>query len=129
MSLIASIQHVVNLAKHHIHTITSKSKRSSRWPAVERQWKKEHPKCAACGSEIRVQVHHKQPFHLYPALELDETNLISLCMDKLDCHLLIGHGGSFKAFVPSVAVLAAQLRASPATRDAVVYAAKVSRKF
>ena len=61
-----------------------------------------HPTCAACGSNKRLQVHHIQPFHLYPELELEPTNLITLCMDISECHLLLGHGDNFRMFNPDI---------------------------
>ena len=51
--------------------------RSGKWPALERDWLKVHPACAACGCRDRVSVHHKRPFHLHPELELKPTNLIT----------------------------------------------------
>ena len=53
-------------------------------------------RCIACGSEKHLQVHHIKPFHLHPELELEPSNLIVLCMDTNECHLKLGHGGSFK---------------------------------
>lgn len=76
-------------------------KRSPRWPALEKAFLKTNSVCAACGSNKHLNVHHKQPFHIDPALELDVTNLITLCMNK-DCHLLLGHGDDFKAYNPDV---------------------------
>jgi hypothetical protein len=42
------------------------------------------------------------PFHVNPHLELDENNLITLCMDENECHLEIGHGDSWKCYNPHV---------------------------
>lgn len=89
--------------------ITKEPPRSKEWPIMERRWKKEQPCCQACGSPNHVQVHHKKSFKLDPALELHDgtdvppaspppdgkSNYISLCMDTHECHLKIGHGGSF----------------------------------
>jgi hypothetical protein len=50
----------------------------------------------------KLQVHHVKPFHLLPELELDESNLISLCMGPNECHLFIGHGDSFRCYNPNV---------------------------
>jgi len=75
--------------------------RSPHWPSVQHHFIQKHPSCAACGSTQHLNVHHVQPFHLHPELELEESNLITLCMDN-DCHLLIGHGDSFKAYNPNV---------------------------
>ena len=69
--------------------------RSPKWPHVEKLHLKLEPVCAACGSSKKLNVHHKKPFHLFPELELDLNNLITLCMDK-ECHVKIGHGGNFK---------------------------------
>src|ERR1035438_7627686 len=75
--------------------------RNGHWPVVEHVFLKDHPVCEACGSKEKLNVHHMKPFHLYPALELDPKNLITLCMDK-ECHILLGHGGDFKAYNPDV---------------------------
>lgn len=91
--------HAVRLLKAATRKIGEK--RSSLWPTVEKHFLTANPTCAACGSSKRLNVHHKRPFHLDPALELDTANLITLCMDK-DCHLLIGHGDNFKAYNPNV---------------------------
>lgn len=77
--------------------------RSPEWPKVERAYKKLNPVCECCGSKVKLNVHHKKPFHLFPELELDPTNLITLCMDsKRECHLHIGHGDDFKDYNPNV---------------------------
>ena len=75
--------------------------RSGKWPALERNWLKVHPHCAACGGTQDVSVHHKKPFHLHPDLELDPGNLITLC-ERHNCHLMIGHSGDWHAFNPHV---------------------------
>ena len=87
--------------------------RSPHWPAVEHAHLKEQPTCAACGGDKNLNVHHKKPFHLYPELELEPTNLITLCMDgDKDCHIKLGHGGSFKAYNPNVEPDVAEVKAS-----------------
>ena len=70
--------------------------RSSEWARVRREFIKKHPECAACGSHLlpNLQVHHRKPFHLFPELELDESNLIVLCEDgkgSTNCHFVFGH--------------------------------------
>lgn len=86
------------------------NERSSKWPRVEHEFLRKNPACAACGSIQHLNVHHKVPFHLDPKLELDEMNLITLCMSEgKHCHLLIGHGDSFKAYVPDVVALSSQI--------------------
>lgn len=76
--------------------------RSPHWNNVRDAFVKKHPQCAACGGATHLQVHHKQPFHLHPDLELDPANLITLCESKTKCHLKIGHLGSWKNFNPNV---------------------------
>jgi len=76
--------------------------RSKKWPAVRDRYIKGNPACESCGSIDHVQVHHVKPFHLHPEFELDESNLISLCMGDNECHLTIGHGDSFRCYNPNV---------------------------
>ena len=83
---------------------TKGSKRSPKWDGVRKSHLKTNPKCACCGSTKKVEVHHLQPFHTNPELELVPTNLISLCESKstLNCHLIIGHGGNYRDVNPDV---------------------------
>jgi 5-methylcytosine-specific restriction endonuclease McrA len=77
--------------------------RSPHWPAVQHHHIQQFPTCEACGGNVNLNVHHKQPFHLYPELELEPSNLITLCMDgDKDCHIKLGHGSNFKAYNPNV---------------------------
>ncbi|GCE29115.1 hypothetical protein KDA_45990 [Dictyobacter alpinus] len=44
-------------------------------------------------------MHHIKPFHLYPELELDPGNLITLCEIKgRTHHLLIGHLDDWQSY-------------------------------
>jgi len=81
--------------------------RSPRWETVRTKFLKTNPTCAACGGNSKLQVHHKQPFHLFPAAELDPSNLITLCEEQTKCHLAIGHLGNWRSFNPQVAEHAA----------------------
>ena len=78
--------------------------RSSRWETVRKRHLKAFPTCAACGCGQHLQVHHIKPFHLNPELELEDSNLITLCegKDEHQCHLNIGHLGSWKKENPNV---------------------------
>ncbi|MCR4311327.1 MAG: HNH endonuclease [Candidatus Taylorbacteria bacterium] len=71
--------------------------RSSQWPKVRAEFLKTHPKCAVCGTTKDLAVHHKKPYFLYPELELDSRNLITLC-DGLSHHLIFGHLGSYLSY-------------------------------
>jgi len=72
--------------------------RSKGWRKVRNNHVKENPICACCGATKKLEVHHKQPFHEHPELELEEVNLITLCDGTLKCHLFIGHLGNWKSY-------------------------------
>ena len=75
--------------------------RSPHWPAVRAAHLKLHPTCEVCGTTENLEVHHKQPFHLFPALELDPANLMTLCQSQShNDHLLFGHCLSWSAYNP-----------------------------
>ena len=78
--------------------------RSPKWETVRKSHLKAFPVCAACGCNEHLQVHHIVPFHVNKDLELEPTNLITLCEGKGEhqCHLNIGHLGNFKNYNPSV---------------------------
>lgn len=103
------------------------SKRSSHWPKVEHEHVKLHPACAGCGF-THVEVHHVKPFHLFPELELDETNLITLCRSGNNCHLLIGHGDDFNYYNLAIREDANELLASPHKLSMITARAKANRK-
>jgi len=89
-------------------------KRSSHWPTVRKHFLEVpgNNKCAACGGTDKIEVHHKEPFHLNPDLELDPNNFISLCESNsygIVCHLTIGHLGNYKNFNPNVVEDAANI--------------------
>ena len=63
--------------------------RSPKWAAVRAAHLKAHPACEACGQKDGLEVHHIEPFHLRPELELSPTNLLTLCGDP--CHIVHGH--------------------------------------
>jgi 5-methylcytosine-specific restriction enzyme A len=86
------------------NTKPCENKRSDKWPAVRKAYLKDHPNCVVCGGTKKIEVHHQQPFHLHPALELDPSNFISLCEGAHDvnCHLFVGHLGNFKGYNPDV---------------------------
>ncbi len=74
--------------------------RSPEWQRVRKAHLVEEPCCRWCGGTTDLQVHHKHPFHLAPALELDPKNLITLCETGgfLSCHLWHGHNGDWQSF-------------------------------
>jgi len=91
--------------------------RSGHWRSVRGAWLKAHPTCAACGSTKNLEVHHKRPFHLYPKLELDDSNFITLCETMgSEHHLKVGHTingvSSWKIFNVNVEADAARMLAA-----------------
>ena len=75
-------------------------KRSSKWATTRKHHLEKNGECALCGGTKKLNVHHVKPFHLHPELELEPSNLITLCEDKGDgvyCHLFFGHLGNFKS--------------------------------
>lgn len=95
------------------HRELKETPRSPHWPAVRETHLRAQPRCAVCGGDKHLQVHHIQPFHLHPELELDLTNLLTLCepSDVLgcNCHLVFGHFGDWQTFDPDVVANAARL--------------------
>ena len=71
--------------------------RSPKWSAVRDAFLKDHPACEVCGGKHDLQVHHRKPFHLYPKMELDQANLITLCRRH---HFLQGHLELFDSYNP-----------------------------
>ena len=78
--------------------------RSPEWPALAHAHLAKEPGCRVCGHTGQgLQVHHIKPFHLFPELELDPNNLITLCELKgRDHHLLIGHLDDWASYNPQV---------------------------
>lgn len=75
--------------------------RSPKWASVRKAFLKDNPVCALCGSTSTLEVHHKIPFHINPELELEPSNLITLCESSkggVTCHLFFGHLGDYKSF-------------------------------
>jgi len=97
----------------------AKNTRSSKWPTVRKHHLQKNPTCAVCGDTNKLEVHHIKPYHEYPELELEPSNLITMCESKsygIICHLLIGHWGSYKLINPNVVEEAAMWRAKLAEK-------------
>ena len=86
-----------------ITTVLFSGDRSPEWRKVRKAYAEQFPICAICNTNKDINVHHIKPFHLYPHLELEPTNLVTLCRSKylgFNCHMHIGHGGNFKYYNP-----------------------------
>ena len=71
--------------------------RSPKWSKVRYAHLMIKPRCEVCAARSGLEVHHIKPYHLWPELELEPSNLMTLC--KRD-HLLFGHLGDWKAYNP-----------------------------
>lgn len=68
--------------------------RSPEWREVRAAYLAIHPHCEACGADNSlgpIEVHHIKSFHTNPELELEQSNLISLCRYGSNCHFYVGH--------------------------------------
>jgi hypothetical protein len=70
--------------------------RSPKWANVRKEHLNNYGTCAACGRDKKLEVHHIKPVHLFPELELNPSNLITLCADP--CHIVFGHLMNFKSW-------------------------------
>lgn len=98
------------------------NRRSGQWPAVREAHLRAHPTCAACGRRDELNVHHVQPFHIFPSLELEPGNLVTLCEgDTVSCHLAFGHLMHWRSWNPAVrgdaALFLEKVKARPVTLD------------
>jgi hypothetical protein len=82
--------------------------RSGAWPRVRREHLAKEPACVACGRDDELEVHHVVPFHDRPSLELDDSNLVTLCADP--CHFVFGHCLNWRHSNPRVREDAAAYR-------------------
>lgn len=77
--------------------------RSSEWPKVRKEHLRLNPVCAVCEGTEKLQVHHIKSFSTHPELELQPSNLITLCESGgSNHHLLFGHLDNFKRINPEV---------------------------
>lgn len=116
---------VVGMVREHV---VKRVARSSRWARVRREHLRANPSCAACRNPHRLQVHHIVPFEDRPDLELDPSNLITLCMGFYECHLHVGHGGDYRFFNPHVVLSAKDIYDDPTLRGQVELEAMIYRK-
>ena len=123
------LKRTLTAVRSFIHETKKTHARSPQWKGVRDAFLESHPDCAACGGTRKLQVHHIEPFHRSPERELDETNLITLCMGDNDCHLNIGHGDSFSCYNPDVVADAERFKTSDAkTRNTIIAEARSKRQ-
>jgi hypothetical protein len=73
--------------------------RSPHWPTVRKHHLQREPVCAVCGTKEDLDVHHILSFHTHPELELEDSNLITLCRHD---HWVWGHLLDWKADDPDI---------------------------
>ena len=122
------INHWINLFKHKTRTFGLAEKRSPKWHTLEKHFLESHSVCEVCGGSVNLNVHHIVPFHIDPELELDTTNLITVCMGKLECHLRIAHANNFRLTNPNIVSDAAEIRSDISKFDIIAARAKLNAK-
>lgn len=85
--------------------------RSSEWARVRKAFLEVYPVCEACGGTEHLEVHHVKPYHLFPSLELNPMNLMTLCdSPSRKCHFVIGHLTDWRSYNVDARADAAALR-------------------
>jgi 5-methylcytosine-specific restriction endonuclease McrA len=79
--------------------VIKRALRSNKWPKVRALHIERENACVACGKKHWLQVHHIKPVHLFPELELEDSNLLTLCRRH---HFIIGHLEYWKSFNSNV---------------------------
>jgi len=102
----------VQISKWYFHY--SLVPRNPKWKKLRDAHLKKEYWCKYCGNLSNLEVHHVKPFHLYPQLELDPSNLITLCESftcskgtlSNQCHLIQGHLGKWININPNIRKIA-----------------------
>ncbi len=82
--------------------IQGKPARSSKWASFRKAFLARNRTCAGCGTSVKLEVHHINPYHIRPDLELVEENCIVLCDGGGSCHLSLGHLQDWESWNPTV---------------------------
>lgn len=125
--MIKTIKKAYNLIRFKARDIKNRKKRSSKWNKIQKEFLEKNSSCAFCDGTKNLNVHHKKPFHLYPELELEESNLITLCMGEKDCHLLIAHGNNFSYYCDNLDSYILQYKSGAKTFKEICVIAKKER--
>ena len=126
--MIATLRHISRITYSIVREHAKKVFRSSKWSGVRKQFLNANPMCAACGSIKFLQIHHRLPFALHPEEELDPKNLVTLCMDKPECHLHIGHSGSFHMYNPNLSADILNIKSGFISLEQAIIEAKKNAK-
>jgi len=71
-----------------------KARRAYKTHKVMQKYRSEHPECAWCGRNKKLDVHHIIPVSVAPERAGDYSNLMMLCR-KPQCHLIVGHDTNY----------------------------------
>lgn len=74
--------------------ITQGARRLSSTRKAMNAYRDANPRCAWCGRDKHLEVHHVEPVSVAPEKAGDPNNMIMLCR-KPACHQVIGHEGDF----------------------------------
>lgn len=109
--MLALLRKLSDVARAYVDTpVKNDEGRSPFWPKLRAEHLKGQPACRACGCKDHLEVHHLLPVHLHPELEMDPSNLITLCeKPSRNCHLNVGHAGDWKSYCPDAVQIAALL--------------------
>ena len=94
----------------------NKVSRSGAWKRIAKGHLRTEPNCAICGRSKPVTVHHIIPTSVAPELELEPSNLITLCKQShtsKGCHFTIGHRNNWKSYNPTIRTTAHNARTKP----------------
>ena len=127
--MLAGLKYALRLTHGTLRELYKTVSRSPKWSSVRDTYLYRHQTCAACGTRQHLNVHHIIPFHLDESKELDEKNLITLCLTRNLCHIKIGHGDDYKAYNPEVIKDAAYVLANPDKRKMVEQRVMKFRKY
>lgn len=100
--MLARTFHAVCRAPLVYHAICVAQRRSIHWPAFRASVLREQPACEATGITEQLEVHHIEPFHERPDLELVRSNVIVLTAKPISIHQLLGHLRSWRSKNPGV---------------------------
>jgi len=76
--------------------------RSPKWGHIRKLHLEEQSQCQVCGRTTSLEVHHIKDYSQNPHLELDPSNLITLCDGSTKCHFVFGHLGSWRSINPTI---------------------------
>ncbi len=100
--------------------------RSRSWGSVRRTHLNKQPFCQACGRTNHLEVHHIKDYSSFPELELESTNLITLCGGSTRCHFVFGHLGDWSSINPDIVEDAGRFRGKILNRRMVYRIGEVS---